>query len=151
MLYSIHKTGKYPVGILIVKPRRKEMMKKWFLLSMPIIVLVAVLSSYNAYAETLLTEEQALNILMSKIKKDKLYDSWTTLSCLSFLNEEKTKNYIEISIHEKHGGSCPGDPATFPIVDRFRIHRLTKQIQWLEPMEGQWLPYKAVLKERLKR
>jgi hypothetical protein len=126
-------------------------MSKWLLLLVTIILLVAVSSSYSVYAETLLTKAQALNILVSRIKQDKLYDSWTTLSCLSFPIEQKTKDYIEIGIHEKHGGKCPGDPATFPIVDRFRIHRLTKEIQWLEPVEDQWLPYKALLKERLQK
>ena len=88
---------------------------------------------------------------MSKIKKDKLYDSWTTLSCLSFRLDDKTKDYIEIGIYEKHGGSCSGDPDTYPSIDSFRIHRLTRQIQWLEPVGDQWLPYKAILKKRLQK
>jgi len=126
-------------------------MRKWFLLYITIIVFVAMFFSYNAYTEAPLTEDQALNILVSKIKKDKPYDSWTTLSCLSFRIEGETKDYIEIGIHEKHGGNCLGDPDTYPTVDNFRIHRLTKKIQWLEPTEDQWLPYKAALKARLQK
>jgi len=97
-----------------------------------------------------LTEQQALDILVSQIQKDKLYDSWTTLSCLSFYTEEKTKDYFDFAIHEKHGGKCPGDPNTWPIVDRFRVNRLTKKIEWYNT-EGEILPYKAVLKARLKK
>jgi hypothetical protein len=105
----------------------------------------------NALAGNQLTEQQALDVLVSQIQKDKLYDSWTTLSCLSFLNDEKTKDYFGFAIHEKHGGKCPGDPNTWPIVDRFRINRFTKKIQWYEPTEGEWLPYRAVLKARLRK
>lgn len=103
------------------------------------------------YAETSLSEKQALNVLISHIQKDKLYDSWTTLSCLSFLTEEKTKDHFDFVIREKHGGKCQGDPNTSPIVDRFRVDRLTKKIQWYEPTDGAHLPYKAVLKARLKK
>ena len=45
----------------------------------------------NATAGNRLNEEQALNILQSRIQKDKLYDSWVTMSCLSFIIEEKQR------------------------------------------------------------
>ena len=80
-------------------------------------------------ADNRLTEQQVLDIVMAMVQKDKLYDSWTTASCLSFLVEEKTKVYIDIAIREKHGDTCPGDPDISPIVDRFRVHRITKRIQ----------------------
>lgn len=88
---------------------------------------------------------------MAQIQKDKLYDSWTTLSCLLFFTEEKTKDHFDFAIREKHGGQCAGDPNTSPIVDRFRVDRLTKNIQWYEPVEGEFLPYRVVLKARLKK
>lgn len=103
-----------------------------------------------AVADAPLTEEQALELLVSQIRKDSLYDSWTTLSCLSFMTEGKSKGYFIFSVHEKHGGKCPGDPNTYPTVDRFRVNRLTHNIQWNEPIEDRWLPYKFVLKDRLK-
>ncbi|KAF0145872.1 MAG: hypothetical protein FD156_550 [Nitrospirae bacterium] len=105
----------------------------------------------DATAGNQLIEEQALNILQLRIQKDKLYNSWTTMSCLSFIIEEKNKDYFDFAIREKHGGRCPGDPNTAPVVDRFRVNRTTKQIQWYEPTEGELLPYKAVLKSRLKK
>jgi len=106
----------------------------------------------NVLAGKQLTEKQALDILATQIQKDKLYDSWApNLSCLLFFTEEKTEEYFAFGIHEKHGGQCAGDPNTSPIVDRFRVDRLTKKIQWYEPTEGEYLPYKAVLKARLKK
>jgi hypothetical protein len=113
--------------------------------------LLVVLPCSTVLADNRLTEQQALDVLMAKVHKDKLYDSWTTISCLSFLVEEKTKDYIDIAIREKHEGKCEGDPNTAPIVDRFRVHRLTKRIQWYEPAEGNYNPYRAVLKARLEK
>ena len=109
------------------------------------------LPSSNVFAEMRLTENQALDLLRSRIQKDRLYSSWTTLSCLSFFIEKKMNDYIDIGIHEKHGGECPSDSNTWPIVDRFRIYRLTKKIQWYEPTEGEYLPYRTVLKAKLKK
>ncbi len=143
-LITRHKAATHAV----VKPRRKYMIRNWCLI---IAVLLSTVFLDTAYARRPLTEDEALDILISRVEKDKLYDSWTTLSCLSFLVEARTRTHIEIAIREKHGGKCPGDPDTFPIVDRFRIDRLTRQIQWLEIVEDEWLPYKAVLKERLRK
>ena len=114
--------------------------------------LLVVFTYQNVLGENQLTERQALDILAAQIQKDKLYDSWApNLSCLLFFTEERTKEYFVFGIHEKHGGKCPGDPSTSPIVDRFKVYRLTKEIQWYEPTEGEFLPYKAVLKARLKK
>jgi hypothetical protein len=106
----------------------------------------------DVLAENQLSERQALDILKLQFQKDKLYDSWApNLSCPLFFTEKKTKDYFEFAIHEKHGGNCSGDPNTSPAVDRFRVNRLTKRIQWYDPVEGELLPYKAVLKARLKK
>ena len=113
--------------------------------------LLVIFTYRNVLAESQLTEQQALNSLMAQIQKNKLYDSWTTLSCLQFLTEETEKDHFDFGIYEKHGGKCPGDPSTSPIVDRFRVNCLTEKILWYEPTEGEFLPYKAVLKARLKK
>jgi len=107
--------------------------------------------SIPANAKNLLDEENALNVLVSQIQKDKLYDGWTNLACLSFITEENTKRYFDFAIHEKHGGKCPGDPSTAPVVDRFRVNRMAHKIEWFEPTEGELKPYRAVLKFRLEK
>ena len=99
-----------------------------------------------------LTERQALDVLIARIKMDKVYESWApNLSCLLFLTEEKAKNYFDFAIREKHGDGCPGDPNTAPIVDRFRVNRVTKNIQWYDPVEDELRPYKTMLKLRQKQ
>jgi hypothetical protein len=114
-------------------------------------LLLALLVSMPASASNPLDEDHALNLLVAQIQKDKLYDSWTSLACLSFVTEEKTKKFIEFAILEKHGGKCPGDPNTSPVVDRFKVNRFTHKIEWFEPIEGELKPYRAVLKFRLEK
>ena len=106
----------------------------------------------DAVANSRLTERQALDVLISRIKMDKAYDSWApNLSCILFLTEEKTNNYFDFAVREKHGDGCPGDPNTAPIVDRFRVNRVTKNIQWYDPVEDELRPYKTMLKLRQKQ
>jgi hypothetical protein len=116
-----------------------------------LVLFLALLTATTAGAGMLLDERGALDVLVSQIRKDRLYDSWTSLSCLFFMTEAKTKGYFDFAVHEKHGGACPGDPVTAPVVDRFRVNRLTRRIQWIEPGEGRLLSYGAVLKFRLAR
>lgn len=115
-----------------------------------LLVLLLVLIIVNpANAKNPLDEKHALDVLVQQIKKDKLYENWTRLACLSFVTEGNTQNSFDFAIHEKHGGECPGDPNISPVVDRFRVYRLTHKIQWFEPAEGEFKPYKAILKIRL--
>jgi hypothetical protein len=114
-------------------------------------LLLACLIASPAGAKSPLNEEQAFDTLARQIQKGKLYDSWTSMSCLSFIIEETTKSYFDFAIREKHDAKCQGDPNTASIVDRFRVNRITGKIQWFDPVEGEYKPYKAVLKSRLKR
>ena len=134
--------------IQFVQAKRKTIIKIRLL---GLIFFLSLLIVFPVLAEKQLTEQQALDILAAQIQKDKLYDSWTTLSCLLFLTEEKTKDHFDIAIREKHGGQCAGDPNTSPITDRFRLDRFTKKIQWRDPVDGEFLPYRTVLKARLKK
>lgn len=125
-------------------------MKQRYLYLVFLCCVFIILFCPNAFTKEKLTEKQALNVLVLKIEKDQLYSGWTSLSCLSFLTEEKTINHFDFGIHEKHGGKCPGDPSTYPIVDRFRVDRSTKTIYWYDPTLGDFVSYKEVLKIRNK-
>lgn len=81
-----------------------------------------------------LTEDQALKILLSSIEKDRLYGNHPT-SCLAFFPDERGKDYYEFRVRENHGGRCPGSPNTPSTIDRFRIDRSTKKIQWYDKQD----------------
>jgi hypothetical protein len=127
--------------------QRGESLKKAPVVPFVLLVWVLSLPVPSAVAKEIITEEQAIEILSTQIGKDKVYDSWTTLACLSFMTERATKSYFDVGVHEKHGGKCPGDPSTYPIVDRFRVNRKTGKIQWYDTaMELR--TYDAFLHER---
>ena len=96
-----------------------------------------------------LTEDQAIGLLQSKIKKDHLY-SPMHIACISFSIEDQQPKYFEIALREKHGGSCPGDPDTAPILDRFRVNSETGAISWYSAIEDDYEPYSDFLRERMK-
>jgi hypothetical protein len=126
-------------------------MRTRLLILLSVLFLLGVSLGSDAFALNRLSEQQALDIVMARVQKDKLYDRSTSVSCLHFLVEGKSKDYIDVAIREKHGGECPGDQDTSPIVDRFRVHRMTKRVKWYQPAEGEYVPYSAMLKARLEK
>lgn len=88
-----------------------------------------------------LSETDALEFLVQKVKSDSLYSAWTKIECLSFFVEETTESHFDIAVREKHGAKCPGDPNTAPIVDRFRVLRATKKILWHNITEDEYGNY----------
>lgn len=138
-----------PHSVMQENNKRKNMRNSAFILGF--FLLIALFVALPASASNPLDDEDALDLLIAQIQKDKLYESRTRLTCLSFVTEEKTQKFIDFAILEKHRGNCPGDPNTSPVVDRFRVNRFTYIIEWFEPTEGELKPYRAVLKFRLEK
>ncbi len=107
-----------------------------------LILCTSLLLKSNVIAETpkkkINNFEAALQILISRIKQDKIYPN---LTCLLFLEESQTPDYFEVAIEEKHGDGCPGDPNTSPIVDRFRVSPEGNILRW-NVVDGIFVPYK---------
>ncbi|HKY61927.1 MAG TPA: hypothetical protein VJR29_00775 [bacterium] len=61
-----------------------------------------------------------------------------SLECVYWIMEDSTAKYVEYAVREKHGGSCPGDPAVSPIVDRYRVPAGKGRIQTYDPVEDRW-------------
>jgi hypothetical protein len=69
-----------------------------------------------------ISEEQALTLLMSELKTHKIPD----LDCLAFQNEsrmsaESKTELWEFAARERHNERCGGDPAVFPVRDRYKV------------------------------
>lgn len=69
------------------------------------------------------TDKRAVQRLKDKIRSDHLYASWTSAQCLWFDPEDCNRHAVEVAIHEIHDERCGGDPATSPVVDRFRVFK----------------------------
>ena len=111
-------------------------------------LLIAIFIPALIGADSSIDEEQAQHILATRIQKDGLYNGRISMECVSFILEESSAEFLDFALREKHGGKCPGDPSTAPVIDRFRLNRQTKDIQWHEPVEGEFLPYAANMKQR---
>ena len=57
--------------------------------------------------------------------------------CLSYVVEAAAPDQVDIAVHEKHGGACAGDPATSPVVDRYRVTR--DALLKYDPVEGDYV------------
>lgn len=109
---------------------------------LPVCLMFCLLLLDTAYSQThesgkLLSEQVAIDLLVEKIKVTALYDK---IECLSFLVEDSTPSYFDIAIRENHR-TCPGDPLTSPIVDRFRISRSTREVLCYDFLENEYFAF----------
>lgn len=82
----------------------------------------------------------AADLLQAKVRSPKLY-AWTKPECLRFQVEQCDAQQVDIAVRELHNESCGGDPATAPVVDRFRVQRLTQTIEWYHAAKGEYRPF----------
>jgi hypothetical protein len=88
-----------------------------------------------------LDEDAALDLLEHTLKHDGIYKKRISLNCVTYGTEETTEAYFEFVLRENHNAKCGGDPETSPVVDRYRVYRKSGNIDWLEPVAGNWEPY----------
>jgi hypothetical protein len=124
------------------------MMRAGLLSFVVLLLLIPVFFFSNVNAKARLNEDQALKVMLSAIQKDGLYGSDPNMSCFTVFTEEREKDHFDFSVHKNRGGNCPGSPNGPPAVDRFRIDRSTKKIQWYNPTEGRAVNIKSFLKSR---
>lgn len=89
------------------------------------------------------TETKALRVLQSKIRSNALYQ-WTKEQCLLFITETCNGHTVEIAVRENHTALCNGDPATIPIVDRFRVHTRSQKVEWYYAADGEYVNFSKV-------
>lgn len=107
------------------------------------------LSSQSAAAKGHpLTEDAALNLLLQVLKKDHIYDKRISLNCVTFATDETTRIYFEIALRENHSAKCGGDPDLSPVVDRYRVYRVSGKIERYDAAGDQWRFYNGGLRSR---
>ncbi len=78
--------------------------------------------------------------LIEIVKKDDRYIGWVKIECLQFMTEQQDEKQTEIAMREKHGDGCPGDPATSPVIDRFRIEKSSGTILRYDVADDEYQP-----------
>jgi hypothetical protein len=89
-------------------------------------------------------EDVAVSRLNERAWRDKLYASWTRPECLEVVVDACRKGSVDVSLHERHGQACGGDPATSPRVDSFRVWREGTRMDWYDVVDDAWRPFDKV-------
>jgi hypothetical protein len=97
---------------------------------------LALLSACSGVPEP----DKAMAVVVDIVKQDGRYKGWVKIECLQFVTESQDDKMTEIAMLEKHGGACPGDPATSPVVDRFRVEKSTGIILRYDVVEDAYEP-----------
>lgn len=105
------------------------------------IVLTFSIVSARAAPSKHLSEDAALDLLYSTLKRDHVYDKRISLDCVSSSTDEITRTYYEFALHEKHNAKCGGDPETSPVVGRYRVRRASGEIELYDVANDRWNPY----------
>ena len=92
------------------------------------------------------TIERAVDLVADRVLP--VYRSWTSGDCLTYMAEGEINRHFDIAIREKHNEKCGGDPARAPVVDRFRVLRGTRTVQWFDPVNAQYVPFERFLASR---
>ena len=88
-----------------------------------------------------LSEDAALDRLLRTLKHDRVYEKRISLDCVTFGTEETTNAYFGFVLRENHTENCGGDPDVSPTVDRYRVYRTSREIEWLDRLNDNWQPY----------
>ncbi len=60
--------------------------------------------------------------------------------CVIYREDEDTPAHLDIAVIERHGGACPGDPATAPVVAFVRYEKRSGRILVEDQMTGDYKP-----------
>ncbi|NTW02151.1 MAG: hypothetical protein HGA19_12835 [Oscillochloris sp.] len=109
-------------------------------------VTTTAIPTVAAATSPIASDEEAIDVLVKKVKQDGIYKDGTSLDCLSFMVESADESGFDIAVQEKHGDACPGDPAVAPVVDRFHVKH-DGTILWLDTT-GEYVDYEQMKHER---
>lgn len=88
-------------------------------------------------------DDAAIARLRQAMAQDARYTAtWPKLRCLDFMVEATTQAGRDIAVMERHGNGCAGDPATAPVVDRFRVPAGKAPVLLYDPVEDTYAPYR---------
>lgn len=119
-------------------------------INLSIILIIISFSNILSQSDTLLNEDQAIRILITKIQNDSVYSAWTKTECMHFFTDEIMGEHFIVTIRENHNEDCPGSPLTTPRIDTFKILRNSKEVLWYNLPDDKYEDYNEFLKIRKK-
>jgi len=118
-----------------------------------LLAIAGLLLSPTAFADRHTTcegqnEAPHVERLAQRVSRANLFASWAQPQCLRYALEVCSAEFVDIAIRETHGGPCDGDPATAPVVDRFRVYRSSERIDWYDVTRDEMLAFEAICSHR---
>lgn len=118
-----------------------------------LLISVGLLLSPTAFAHRFTrcevrNEARHIERLAQRVSQANLYASWAKPQCLRYVLDACSAEFVDIAIQENHGDSCDGDPATAPIVDRFRVYRSSERIYWYDVTNDEMRAFDAACSVR---
>lgn len=90
----------------------------------------------NASASASLSEEESIQILKNRLREHpNLFRNWIEGECIQYWSGERDTDY-QVEIHENHGGDCPGDPRTAPLLAIFLVDKSTQEVSFDDYIEA---------------
>lgn len=87
-----------------------------------------------------LTDEvsQRANMVIAYLRDIAAYSG--AMDCVAIIEDGTDDRYITFAARKRHEPpSCPGDPESFPLLDRFRVDKQTGRLEWDSWDEGAWV------------
>ena len=96
-------------------------------------------------AEFLESDQSTIKILRERLVETHMYPR---MECLTFGVEENDSTTVSITLREVHNETCGGDPGVEPIIDRYRVIRSSKQIEWYDVIQDEYRPFSEAVRSR---
>ncbi|HEV6967983.1 hypothetical protein [Roseateles sp.] len=95
-----------------------------------------------------MTHSEAIPVLARRLDDLGAYGNPVNRQCLAYVAWRCAPEWIDVDVHEDHRTSCGGDPASFPVVDHFRVSQDLKAFQWYDLPNDQHLPLEKLCEQR---
>lgn len=105
------------------------------------IAMVALTAAQAGPSKRSLNEDAALKLLLRALQHDQVYAKRISLDCVTFYTEETTGAYFQVVLRENHTAKCGGDPDVSPVVDRYRVYRVSGKIELYDAVNDNWQAY----------
>ena len=88
-----------------------------------------------------LNEDAAVDLLYRTLKRDRVYEHRIAWDCIAVGTEETTYAYFDFVLREIHNAKCRGAPEWSPVIDRYRVYRRSRKIEWYRVIDDSWQRY----------
>lgn len=83
------------------------------------------------------SEERAIAIVSERLRRA---EGAVPVDCLRVYVETVSPDDFELAVRERHDQDCPGEAGEEPLVDRWRVHRASGEVERYDAGLDRWAP-----------